>query len=652
MSQHDLGGASGDSGQLHLASRRSLCQFFIAVLCLASGTAFAQAVQEQFEGVVEVLHEDRDVGSRYRYFLHTKDERLELRFGAEAPELKTGARVRARGVRSRGVLSLSSKSSVATLSQALPNTFGPQKTLIILVNFQNNPVQPFTVAYAQNVAATTSNFDQENSYQQAWLDAAVVGWYTIPQDSTVCNYPVTGSLAEQAASAAGIDLSAYSRRVYAFPRNACTWWGLGSVGGNPSRAWINGNFALKVLGHEMGHNLGLFHSHSLDCGTVVLGSNCIVYDYGDTIDIMGNNGAGHYNAFQKELLGWLDYGASPPINAVETDGVYWIAPFESLSGDAKALKILKSVDGSTGKRTYYYVEFRQAMGFDRFLSTYANVLSGVVIHMGSESSGNTSNLLDLTPATSSWFDPALVAGQSYSDSAAGVTITVLSVNSSGASVSVTFSAATCVRASPKVALSPSSQWVRTGTTATYTVTVTNNDGASCGASVFGLNATLPAGWTGSFGALPTIAPGGSASTTFQATSPATSPDGLYTIPVSATNTVDNAYGSSTTVQEMSLTQLTVRAATDKTVYARNTYASIMASVRVGESPVAGAGVLVSIMRSGSLVARLIGNTDTAGNVVLKYRIAPTAATGAYQVITNAAMNGFTGSAATLTFTVQ
>ncbi len=34
----------------------------------------------------------------------------------------------------------------------------------------------------------------------------------------------------------GVDLSLYTRYVYAFPNNACTWWGLGSVGGNPSQA--------------------------------------------------------------------------------------------------------------------------------------------------------------------------------------------------------------------------------------------------------------------------------------------------------------------------------------------------------------------------------------------------------------------------------
>lgn len=70
-------------------------------------------------------------------------------------------------------------------------------------------------------------------------------------------------LAEPAALAAGVNLSVYTRHVYAFPQNACPWWGLGSVGGTPSQAWINGSLALKVGSHDLGHNLGLYHAHSL-----------------------------------------------------------------------------------------------------------------------------------------------------------------------------------------------------------------------------------------------------------------------------------------------------------------------------------------------------------------------------------------------------
>ena len=143
------------------------------------------------EGTLEVLHEDNASGGRYHY--HVVDAalgRMELKFAADAPDhLQTGARIRARGTRLQKTLALSSGSSVQTLAAAQPNTFGAQNTLVILVNFTDNATQPYTVDYAKSVVfTTTSNFDLENSYGQTWLTGDVVGWYTIPVNSTVCDY--------------------------------------------------------------------------------------------------------------------------------------------------------------------------------------------------------------------------------------------------------------------------------------------------------------------------------------------------------------------------------------------------------------------------------------------------------------------------------
>ena len=51
----------------------------------------------------------------------------------------------------------------------------------------------------------------------------MVGWYTIALSSTVCDYATLASQAKAAAQAAGVNLAAYTRYVYAFPQNACTW---------------------------------------------------------------------------------------------------------------------------------------------------------------------------------------------------------------------------------------------------------------------------------------------------------------------------------------------------------------------------------------------------------------------------------------------
>ncbi len=427
--------------------------------------AAVQALVEEemeVEGELEVLHEDWVSESRYLYFLKTAGQRFSLHFAADLPETLSGARVRVRGVHVNGALALgSSQGSVQTLSSAVPNTFGAQQTLVILVNFQDTPTQPFTPDSVRTAFfTTTSSFWLENSYQQTWLTGDVVGWFTIAYNSTGCDSATIANLAE--AAAAGYTTSVYTHHVYVFPSNSsCGWGGLSTVGGNPSQAWLNGTIDLAFTAHELGHGLGLWHAHALDCGTATIGTvmsstfppppgTCYVIEYGNLIDAMGSAFPGHYNAFEKERLGWLNYGSSPPITTVTASGTYILEAYESANSGPKALKILKSTDPTTGAKTWYYLEARRALGFDSFLATTASttgiattIPNGVLVHLGTESSGNSSALLDMSPATDTliwdWLvDAPLLVGQSFSDPTAGLTITTAWVTSTGAAVTVRF----------------------------------------------------------------------------------------------------------------------------------------------------------------------------------------------------------------------
>ncbi len=134
------------------------------------------------------------------------------------------------GTRIGGALALSSGTSTSSFqvvqAAALPNTFGAQNTLVILVNFQDNTSQPWTVQDAQTMAFTTaSNFWLENSFQQTWLTGDVAGWYTLPITSTTCNTSSIQTYAQQAAQSAGYVLSNYNHYVYMFPQVSALWLG-------------------------------------------------------------------------------------------------------------------------------------------------------------------------------------------------------------------------------------------------------------------------------------------------------------------------------------------------------------------------------------------------------------------------------------------
>ncbi len=653
--------------------------------------AKAQAFLEQhrvMEGELQLLHVDyKDQSqSHYVYLLSTDTgEHYSLHFAKQGPDIQSGSRVRVNGVAFYGIKardagetdgavvlddgttsleilaaggSGSTTTATTTSSAVLPNTFGEQRTLVLLVNFQDVPGNnPWTVEQARNlVFGTVSDFIRENSYGQTWLNGGAYGWYTLPLNSTVCDSTQIASKADSAATAAGVDLSLYSRRVYIFPYiSSCGWSGAGTVGGALSQAWINGKFELKTIGHELGHNFGLQHSHALECGTTTLGTigiNCQNFDYGDHFDIMGNYRAGHLNAFQKAQLGWLGYGSSPSITTVETSGTYSLEPYEPGGNGAKALKVLKGIDPVTGAQSWYYLEYRQAFSADSFLTGNNNILNGIVFHSGTDSDRNSGFLLDMTPASSTsgyddWEDTALTVGQGFTDPDSGVTITTVSADGAGTSVNVDFGAQSCVRASPILSLSTSqASGVAPGTPVSYAVTVTNRDNSACGPVQFALAASVPTGWSAAF-ASPTlsVAVGATASTTLTVTSSGSAAAGSYNISATATDSTNSAYSASASaIYSVVVPSLSTSVVTDKAVYQKGDTVTITASATSGGKPVANASVTFTVTKPNGSTVNQSATTNSNGQAVYKMRLSRQKdPAGTYQVRDNVTSSGQTAS---------
>jgi len=306
--------------------------------------------------------------------------------------------------------------------------------------------------------------------------------------------------------------------------------------------------------HLLGHNFGLSHSNSLECETTPIEGNCTRLETGDLADTMGfphMYPGSHFNAFQKERLGWLNFGTSPSIQTVTTSGIYTIYPYETADRNVKALKVLKRTN-TNGTKDYYYLEYRQGLGFDQSLLTCldCNFTKGILFHQANDGA-NTSDILDMTPLNGSKNKLiALLPLMQFKDVNApegGVTFDTLSADFSGAKVRITFGAppppppppppSLCIRNKPTLSMLPDERIVKPGESARYVVTMRNNDNLSCVPTRFSFSVNwihdkVTANWTPISA---TVAPGASQAVEVTVATTTTTPTGFFLIRTNASN---------------------------------------------------------------------------------------------------------------------
>jgi len=378
------------------------------------------------------------------------------------------------------------------------------KTAVIMFNWQNDTRTSVTADAIRRDVFTASNsvnsYYKESSFGKFGLtgknrqDGDVFGMVTIPYDNTNCssNYSNWTNAAENEIKKQGIDLTGYNIKMYVFPAISCGWSGLGSLGGNPARSWING-WRLGTAIHEIGHNINVHHAASYRCtegGSRVAvsadSSNCVTSEYGDPFSVMGNaGGMKHFHAYAKGQTGtyspnWLTSNNTLTLDRNKpTSETYTIQPLSTTQSGIQSLRIPRLISSTGTVTEYYYLEYRQPYGFDNFTSSSA-VVNGVSIRLAPHySTRATSRLIDTTPETTAFTDAPLVVGRTFTDVGQGIDITTLAVRPDGVDVRIGFGAPACVQNLPTVSISPANSSITVGGSAIMSVTVKNNDTASC-----------------------------------------------------------------------------------------------------------------------------------------------------------------------------
>jgi Gametolysin peptidase M11 len=407
----------------------------------------AVAKPTSVEGTLNLLHADNFDGGTSR-FVWTVDQddgqSSELDIPIAPTDMKPGMRVVVTGTSSGTTIT---PDSIAALTQA-PDAIAAATTsslLVILLNFQPTPPavapsQPFTQAAVNAVvfsgAGSIAAYWSEVSFGNQLLTGTVTPWLTASfQTPTTCDYSGIATEAKRVALLAGYNPASYQKVHYLFTRvGACGWAGLGQVPG--SQSWSNQYNSLGVIGHELGHNLGLGHANSLPCNGATIGTSCPLSrpEYGDPWDIMGNVSTRSVNAWQKNDMGWV-----PDAKVATHPGgtaSYTLSPLTSPGGTLYAVQVPAAVH-----RTYW-IEFRQATGFDAGLP--ASATNGAIIHLAglmhqadrSEYGCWDTCFLDMVPSTSTMTDGALQVPSAFVDAQTGVTISAVSKGAGGLTVTV------------------------------------------------------------------------------------------------------------------------------------------------------------------------------------------------------------------------
>ncbi|HSU52824.1 MAG TPA: PKD domain-containing protein, partial [Candidatus Dormibacteraeota bacterium] len=368
------------------------------------------------------------------------------------------------------------------VSSSTPSTTGPNTMLYMVARFSDQTNDPISDSTVLSQMAVVSNFWMNCSGGSVYLRGRVnsnqvvdIVHITLPQPASYGatfnnNFAQLLSDARTAASAQGYSYANYNLDVVVSTSGGFSYAGRSYIGSQGSH-WVTPYTTLRTAGHELGHNLGLYHANywrtdstqpfgedSNPGGYVADYFDGEWVEYGHYFSVMSAQYGSEwddatkpiYNPVEKVQLGWL---SGSQAQYVSTSGTYRLYRHDARStvGVPRGIRIETPATDYTSAGHHYWLGYRYApWGIAQ--NWYQNGVEVDVCQTGYGSDGSieldmspfskdqTSPFYDATSPPGNWWtidnsdkqDGALVVGRTYDDSAAGIHITPISTGNNGA----------------------------------------------------------------------------------------------------------------------------------------------------------------------------------------------------------------------------
>ena len=332
-------------------------------------------------------------------------------------------------------------------------THGPKKVLLIRIDFSDMPGIPVNdggsgTVVTPEVAVDTVNgpemgkeFFEQASYGQTTLVLAPLVAGVSNDVTPVLRMPLSANTyalggdnfllhtdAQALATAAGYTVANYDRigvifsGLWDIPGSLFGYSGLAITPGK--EFWSNGTWTRGIIAHEVGHNYGLNHSSLwlVNDGNPVSATGTTL-DYGDNSDVMGSGPlfSNQYSQWNRSICQWLPDAA---VSTISSSGTYRVHRFDSPAANLASTLTLKVVRNRTED---YWIGYRRS-------TPNENYNNGAYIVWGANENSR-GRLLDFnTPGggdNGTPDDAPLAVGQSFNDTANGITLTTVARGGSG-----------------------------------------------------------------------------------------------------------------------------------------------------------------------------------------------------------------------------